>query len=133
MDYYSAADAARILKMSKRRVLQLLQEGQLEGQQDESGRWRVAMHSVHAAKETRNQQEMPREAATSLAEVREWIDRVNILERELGRLEGRMALTEQTESTLREQLQREKDRGDRLEDELREERSKGFWARIFGA
>jgi hypothetical protein len=76
---------------------------------------------------------MPREAATSPAEVREWIDRVNILERELGRLEGRMALTEQTESTLREQLQREKDRGDRLEDELREERSKGFWARIFGA
>jgi Helix-turn-helix domain len=133
VDYYSAADAARILKISKRRVLQLLQEGELEGQQDESGRWRVAMHSVHAAKETRNQQEMPREAATSSSDALEWIERVNILERELGRLEGHLELSERTESTLQESLQRERERADKAEAELQAERSKGFWARLFGA
>lgn len=132
MDYYSAADAARILKVSKRRVLQLLQEGELEGEQNESGRWRVAMHSVHAAKEARSQQEIPREAATSPPDALEWIERANNLQRELGRLEGRMELSDRTESTLREQLQREKDRADKAEAELQAERSRGFWARMFG-
>jgi hypothetical protein len=50
----------------------------------------------------------------------------------LGRSEARAELTEQAESTLREQLERERERADRLEEELREERSKGFWRRLFG-
>jgi excisionase family DNA binding protein len=129
VDFYSAAEAARILKVSKRRVLQLLQEGELEGGQDESGRWRVAMHSVHAAKEARSQQE----TSTRPSDALEWIERVNILERELGRLEGRMELSERTESTLQESLQRERERADKAEAELQAERSKGFWARLFGA
>lgn len=90
------------------------------------------MHSVHAAKEARSQQEIPREAATSPPDALEWIERANNLQRELGRLEGRMELSDRTESTLREQLQREKDRADKAEAELQAERSRGFWARMFG-
>ena len=57
----------------------------------------------------------------------------------MGRLEGRLELTEVAESTLRESLERERERADRLEertgqlrDELEAEQSKGFWARLFG-
>jgi predicted nuclease with TOPRIM domain len=66
------------------------------------------------------------------------LDRVFMLERELGRLQGRVELTEQTESTIREERDRlleernrERERADRLEVELLEAR-KGFWRRLFG-
>ncbi len=59
------------------------------------------------------------------------------LQRELGRLEGRLELTEVTESTLREALERERERADeerdranRLEEELREAR-RPWWRRVF--
>ncbi len=67
------------------------------------------------------------------------------LQRELGRLEGRLELTEVAESTLREQLERERQRadderdraeaerkrGERLEEELREPR-RSWWRKMFG-
>ena len=46
--------------------------------------------------------------------------------------EGRLELTEVAESTLREQLHRERERADRAEAALEAERSKGFWSRLFG-
>lgn len=73
----------------------------------------------------------PPEAREALAKERP------ALQRELGRLEGRLELTEQADSTLREQLERERQRADqerertqRLEAELAERR-RGFW-RLFG-
>ncbi len=68
------------------------------------------------------------------------------MERELGRLEGRLELTERAESTIREERdrlleerERERERAERLEEErerlrgeLEAERSKGFWRRLFG-
>jgi hypothetical protein len=64
------------------------------------------------------------------------LDIVRDLERELGRVQGefraRQELTQITESTLREQLERERERADRLESALEAERTKGFWARLFG-
>jgi hypothetical protein len=62
----------------------------------------------------------------------ELVERVETLAMELGHTRGRLELTEKTESTLREQLERERERADRLEEELRVEQSKGFWARLFG-
>jgi septal ring factor EnvC (AmiA/AmiB activator) len=72
------------------------------------------------------------EAPSSPVEAREWVEKVEVLQRELGRLEGRLELTEQAESTLRDSLERERERADRLEAELQQERSKGFWQRLFG-
>ena len=67
------------------------------------------------------------------------------LQRQLGRVEGRLELTARTESTMREDLERERsrveeerrradverERAEELRREL-EERSKGFWRRLFG-
>jgi excisionase family DNA binding protein len=135
-DYYTTGEAARILKVTEARVRQMLGAGELEGSRDPvSDRWRIPQHAVHA----RLEQRRPSEAPKTSADAREWIERVTELERELGRLEGRLELTEVAESTLREQLERERERADRLEertaqlrDELEDERSKGFWARLFG-
>jgi len=57
--------------------------------------------------------------------------RVEDLQRQLGRLEGARELEAITQSTLREQLQRERERADRLEEELRDAR-RPWWSRIFG-
>ena len=61
-----------------------------------------------------------------------------VLERELGRIEGRLQITEVAESTLRDQLERERlradeerDRAHRLEEELRQAR-RPWWRRVFG-
>jgi excisionase family DNA binding protein len=146
-DYYTTGEAARILKVTEARVRQMLGAGEMEGSRDPgSDRWRIPQHAVHA----RLEQRRPPEAPRTSADAREWIERVTELERELGRLEGRLEITEVAESTLREQLERERERADgerdrllrereaaqeearRLREELETERGKGFWQRLFG-
>jgi excisionase family DNA binding protein len=135
-DYYTTGEAARILKVTEARVRQMLGASELEGTRDSvSDRWRIPQRAVHA----RLEQRRPSEAPRTSADAREWIERVAVLERELGRLEGRLQLTEEADSTLRDSLERERERADRLEEraeqlrgELEVERSKGFWARLFG-
>lgn len=128
METYSTGEAARILRVTEGRVRQMLQAGELEGTKDPvSDRWRVAQHAVHARLETRPRE--PRESSISAAE---WLDRVEVLQRELGRLEGRLQLTESAESTMREALERERERADKLAAEVEELRARGFWARMLG-
>ena len=136
-DTYTPAEAERLLArtdkpITERRIRQMLQAGELEGQRDEAGRWHVYQHEIHRMLEERRRgTDDLSEPPTSLGDARDWIERAAALERELGRLEGRLELTEQTESTLREQLQRERERADRLEAELREAR-RPWWSRLFG-
>ena len=139
---YSASEAAKVLKLSTRRVRQLAETEEIEGTRDAEGNWRLDKASVHTFRDGRRSSK-PREGPSSRSKRREPWDRVTELERELGRLEGEMRaraeLTATTESTLRESLERERERADRLEEraeklrgELETERSKGFWARLFG-
>jgi hypothetical protein len=59
---------------------------------------------------------------------------VKVAEMPLGpHSEARAELTEWAESTLREHLEIERERADRLETELQQERSKGCWVRPFGS
>ena len=77
----------------------------------------------------------PPKASSELPEasesVRNYQQRVEELQRQLGRLEGRLEIQEVAESTLREQLQRERARADRLEEELRDAK-RSWWSRVFG-
>src|SRR5215213_5784142 len=130
-DTYTVQEAARILRTTERTVRRRLERGDLTGKRDPtSGRWRVEAHSVTAAMPERPPK-TSQEPSESPESVREYRDRVEDLQRELGRLEGRLEITEVAESTLREQLQRERERADRLEDELRDAR-RSWWSRIFG-
>jgi hypothetical protein len=127
-DSYTTSEAARVLRVTPGRVRQMITEGLLEAEHDEDGRWRVDARSVHARMPDRP----PRETTTP--SVPEDLHRplMEMAER-LGRAEARAELTERAESTVREALERERARADRLEEELRAERSKGFWARLFGS
>jgi excisionase family DNA binding protein len=143
-DTYSASEAAKVLKLSDRRVRQLAETEEIAGTRDSEGNWRLDKASVHAFRDTRRLgASKPREGPRSRPKRPEAWDRVTELERALGRLEGEMRaraeLTAVTESTLRESLERERERADRLEEraeelrgELEAERSKGFWARLWG-
>jgi excisionase family DNA binding protein len=42
---YTPAEAAKILRLSKRRIIQLVTEEDLEGYKDENGRWRIPQTS----------------------------------------------------------------------------------------
>jgi excisionase family DNA binding protein len=135
-DTYTPAEAAKILRLSKRRVIQLITEGDLEGDKDEGGRWHIPQRAIHDRLGDRPPRGRPQNTAESgeagSERMRELEVEVSDLNYRLGRAEARAELTEVAESTLREQLQRERERADRLEEELRAEREKGFWRRLFG-
>ncbi len=137
-DSYTPVQAARILRVTPARIRQLLQAGELEGERDEAGHWRIPSRAVHEHLERLRRDLFPEGVRADLS-LSEWVERVEALQRELGRLEGRLELTETSESNLldeRDQLLKERDEAAsearRLRAELDRERSKGFWARLFG-
>jgi hypothetical protein len=118
VEHYTAAEAARILRLSSQRVRQLLASGELRGVRDEVGHWEVDARSVHALLAERREVlfgslEDPQRLSELEAEVRE-------LRYFLGRAEARLDMSAQAESMLREGLERERERADKLEAELRE-------------
>ena len=142
-DTYTTGQAARILKVTDRGVRKMIDRGELEAHQDERGRHLIPQRAVHAVLEDRRAsraEEIPaEETSRSTEEARQLRERLEVLQRELGRLEGRLELTERTESTMREERERlerllEEERAERrrLQEELDTERGKGFWQRLFG-
>jgi excisionase family DNA binding protein len=129
-DYYTTGEAAKLLGVGDSRIRQMLLAGELEGERDPvSDRWRIPQHAVLARRVERRPEAPPK---VSPIDAVDWLEKVEALRQELGRLEGRLQITEVAESTLRESLERERERADRLESELRDGRSKGFWERLFG-
>jgi excisionase family DNA binding protein len=138
---YTTGEAARILRISDRGVRKMIDRGELEARRDERGHHLIPQRAVHARLEERprKEKEAPLEPRESPESVRVYQERVEALQRELGRLEGRLELTERMESTLREERERlerllEEERAERrrLQEELDTERSTGFWQRLFG-
>ncbi len=82
---YSPSEASRILSrggrsLTERRIRQMLQGGELEGEKDEGGRWRLPRRTVHRLLEDRRESEGIREGPESAPgipeSVRELMDRV---------------------------------------------------------
>ena len=160
---YTVEEAAKVLKRTPGRVRQMLRSGELSGEHeggDERKPWRVHKWSTHALRDRFHEDQAaadagmpsasasrspraPRESPESASEL---FRVVQDLQRELGRVEGRLEITETAESTLRADLERERrraeeeraradserDRAEELRRELEAERSKGFWSRLFG-
>jgi chromosome segregation ATPase len=125
---YSPDEVGRILKLSRRRVLQLLEAGNLEGGKDDSGRWYAYQWSVHDYRDKRPPKEKPPELAAEL------IDRLAAVERALGHAEARAELTELAESTIREErdrllaeLEKERQRVDAEHNRAAQERQEREW------
>ncbi len=136
---YGTSEAAKILRLSSRRVTQLLERGELEGRKDGAGRWRVSQRAVHAMLPSRPPRDSPHRPPQGPSEAAELRSRVEDLQRELGRLEGRLEITEVAESSTRQErerliadLERERERAARLEAELAEAR-RPWHRRWFGS
>lgn len=139
-DFYSVEEAARVLKLTPGRIRQMLRAGELEGvpPEESGGRgWKIPMHAVHD-RDRPARVERPQESPQAPERLSELEAEVRDLRYRLGLSEGRLELTEKTESTLRgerdrllAERDRERERAEQLAAELAEERSKGFWRRLF--
>ncbi len=87
-DYYSPPQAARVLGLSRRRVTQILNEGQLEGEKLKNGRWRIPANSVAAYLKNRSSQQPPRSRSSTDKVVEEIKDRATLLDHRVERLTG---------------------------------------------
>jgi hypothetical protein len=156
---YTVEEAAKILGRTPGRIRQMLRGGDLSGEHedgDERKPWRVHKWSAHALRDRLQEDRSaagrgtssrsPREPRESPESASELFRVVQDLQRELGRVEGRLQITETAESTLRADLERERrraeeeraradaerERAEELRQELEAQRSKGFWSRLFG-
>ncbi len=125
---YTTAQAAEVLGISRQRVSRMLKVGELEGTQDpKTGRWRMLQITVHALlKEERpDRSRAPQKAqrdetisSESSAGLAELVAEVRNLSQRLGASEARLELSKKDKGSLRENLDRERQRADTLEIEV---------------
>ena len=150
-DFYTLSEAAQILEVTQRSLLQRLETGEIEGERDpQSGRWKIPKQAA----DERVSDKQPPEGATdevpghSSEMIRELVDELGSLHRQIGHLKNRLDRARRTEKEERDALlveleqereryRRERERVDGLQEEtkkLREEveRDKGSWRRLFG-
>jgi excisionase family DNA binding protein len=137
---YSVDEAARILKLTPGRIRQMLRAGELEGisPEDSGGRgWKIPMHAVHDRDRPGRVDRAP-EAPGAPERLSDLEVEVRDLRYQLGLSRGRIELTEKAESTLRDALERERERADaereraeKLQAELDRARLP-WWRRVFG-
>jgi hypothetical protein len=152
-DFYTLAEAARVLEIPQRRLLEMLEAGEIVGEQDpQSSRWHISKHTIHelvspAPSPEGHSEEFP-DRSTEM--IQELIDELGNLHSEVGRLRNRLNLARRTEKEERELLlaeleqereryRKEHERADmlqeevnRLREELESEKNKGSWRRLVG-
>jgi excisionase family DNA binding protein len=103
-DTYTTGQAAKILKVSDSYLRRLVRSGEVEAVQDDNGRYLIPQRVIHAMLEGRRADALDlSESSTEASELRR---RLEDLQRELGRLEGRLELTEKAESTMQQERER---------------------------
>jgi excisionase family DNA binding protein len=155
-DFYTLAEAARVLGVPQRRLLEMLETGEIEGEQDpQSSRWKIPRQAVdEPVSATSPSPESPTKEISDLQSteniIQELVDELGNVHREVGLLRNRLdrarrADKEERELLLgeleqeRERRRQERDRADklqeevnRLREELESERNKGSWRRLLG-
>jgi hypothetical protein len=144
--------AAAALEVSDRTIRNMIYRGELDAKEEQEGiteRYLVSVDSLYALRDRRRaktkQDKRFREASAqrqiegnTTELLREAIARLETRAAENAELRTRLELTAQTDSTLREQLERERTRADRLDAETRELREQladarqPWWRRLFG-
>ena len=107
-EYYTPPQAPRLLSLSRRRVIQMLKEGYLQGEQLENGRWRIPAAAVSALLNARTKQSPALRSSSPQ------------ITRTLEETKERTALQERRIERLTDSLGRLLDRLERLEDRLDE-------------
>ena len=134
-EYYTLTEAARLLEIPQRRLLEMIETGELEGEQDpQSSRWMIPKLAVDervpADPAPESPAEEPEERSTEM--VQQLVDELGNLQREVGRLRSRLDHARRAEAEERELLlaeleqERERQRQEREQAEttLRAERDR---------
>ena len=152
-DFYTLPEAAQLLEIAQRRLLDRLESGEIEGERDpRSGRWKVSRQAVDelVSEEASadGPDEEPRERSAEM--LRGLVEELGELHRQVGHLRSRLDRARRAEKEEREILQaeleqereghrRERERADRLRQEagtlreqLESERGKGSLRKLFG-
>jgi predicted RNase H-like nuclease (RuvC/YqgF family) len=149
--FYTLPEAAQILEVSQRRLLEMLETGEIEGERDpQSARWKIPKQAADERVSTDQPSEDSTEEspAESAEMIRELVDELGSLHRQVGHLKTRLDRALRTEREERKLLldelakeqeshHQERDRAaklreetNRLRDEL--ENNKGSWRKLFG-
>jgi excisionase family DNA binding protein len=135
-EFYTLTEAARILEIPQRRLLEMIETGELEGEQDpQSSRWKIPKHAVDELAPAESSPESPTEESPERSTemvLQELVDELGNLHREVGRLRSRLDRARRTEKEERELLlaeleqERERHRQEReqAENTLRAERDR---------
>jgi phage terminase Nu1 subunit (DNA packaging protein) len=135
--------AAEALGVDPRTVRTYINRGILNAKVEGKGvekAYSVDIDSLYALRDARKSSgKLPRKTREKSADaedlaglVRELTSQLVSTSAEAAHLRTRLQLTEQTQSSLEEQAHALREERDRLRQELEAERSKGFWARLFG-
>ena len=125
-DFYTPLEAARILGVSHRRILERLTAGEIEAELDpHTGRWRIPKGSVNSSE------------TTQLTEAElAWRDEKALLQAELHKERARADEERERANREQEKAARERERAEGLRRALKELRAKrsegGRWWRLFG-
>ena len=150
--FYTLSEAARVLELPQRRLLEKVEAGEIEGEQDpHSSRWMISKRAVDElvsagpSPEVRTE-EFP-ERSTEM--IRALVDELGNLHRQLGHLRNNLDRARRVGKEERElllaKLEQERERhrqereraatlqeeANRLREELESERNKGAWRRLF--
>jgi excisionase family DNA binding protein len=134
-EYYTLTEAARVLEVPQRRLLEMIETGELEGEQDpQSSRWKIPKHAVDERVPADHPPEGPTEEIQerSTEMIQQLVDELGNLQREVGGLRNRLDRARRAETEERELLlaeleqERERRRKEReqAENNLRAERDR---------
>jgi regulator of replication initiation timing len=155
--FYTLSEAARVLEIPQRRLLEKVETGEIEGEQDpHSSRWMISKRAVDelvsaGPSSAESSSEVPTEESPerSAQMIRELVDQLGNLHRQVGHLRTRLDRARRAENDEREHLlaeleqererhRLERERADRLQEEanrlrgeLESERNKGALRRLF--
>jgi excisionase family DNA binding protein len=108
VDYYTPPQAARVLNLSRRRVTQMLNDGYLQGERLDNGRWKIPAAAVTTLLNARTERARPPRSRSSQ------------IKTTLEETKERAALQERRLERLTDSLSRLFDRLERLEDRMHE-------------
>ncbi len=125
MENLSTGQAAKMLNLTARRLQQMAEQGEIEATRTEGGHWRIPISAVERELQRR------REGLNRLLMVEQLLSfqegqalpepfqaGSGRLEREIGRLQGRLEAVTEERDRLLKNLERERQRADRLQREL---------------
>jgi vacuolar-type H+-ATPase subunit I/STV1 len=104
--FYTLAEAAQILEVTQRRLLKMLQTGEVEGERDSlSSRWKIPKHTVQelvtepVSDDPSSENPAEQSSDQSTESVHQLVEELGNLQGELGRLRNRLELARQVEHT----------------------------------